>query len=74
MPSLSLWEVNRRIYGRTFRFTATRSDNMQFPTLKPTIYLSNDNFQYSYPYSNTVFHICPLVPFIVYQSQVVSAA
>ena len=37
--NMSFGEVNRRFYGRKFRFTATRRRKTKFPTVKPPIYL-----------------------------------
>ena len=52
-------EVNCRFYGRNFCFMATHQRNRktEFTTIKQTIYLRNDNFQYIYPhpYSNAFF-------------------
>ena len=64
-------EVNRRFYGRKFRFTATltrrrktkfptvkppRRRKTKFPTVKPPIYLHKRQIWGSYPHSNAFIH------------------
>ena len=68
IKKIIIWVVNRRFHGRKLPFTAPLAcrRKKKFPTIKTTIYLASDIFEYSYPLRLTTACIETITPYHTY--------